>query len=117
MLLTASPGGGGMIVGAGLIPLIIQILDNKLPSRLSVCLNTNTHGHDYNVYIFFHCLGHQQDYRAPRQRVVWLRECIPTILQQFRCRYSGQPHRGKNESFVFLRNNLLNFVTAARDRS
>lgn len=36
MLLTASPGGGGMIVGAGLIPLIIQILDNKLPSRLSV---------------------------------------------------------------------------------
>ncbi|KAG8983821.1 hypothetical protein FRB90_005708, partial [Tulasnella sp. 427] len=40
MLLTASPGGGGMIVGAGLIPLIIQILDNKLPSRLSVISKT-----------------------------------------------------------------------------
>lgn len=36
MLLTATPGGGTMIVGAGLIPLVVQILDIKLPSRLSV---------------------------------------------------------------------------------
>ncbi|KAK7472586.1 E3 ubiquitin-protein ligase tom1 [Stygiomarasmius scandens] len=28
--------GGNMVVGAGLIPLLIQIIENKLPSRLSV---------------------------------------------------------------------------------
>ncbi|KAG8907932.1 hypothetical protein FRB99_001440 [Tulasnella sp. 403] len=41
MLLTSSPGGGPMIVGAGLIPLIIQTLDIKHPSRLMVVSRTS----------------------------------------------------------------------------
>ncbi|KAG9000508.1 hypothetical protein FRB94_005396 [Tulasnella sp. JGI-2019a] len=40
MLLTSSPGGGPAIVGAGLIPLIIQILDVKTPSRLTAVSKT-----------------------------------------------------------------------------
>jgi E3 ubiquitin-protein ligase HUWE1 len=35
--LTSNPAGGTMIVGAGLVPLLVQLLNNHLPSRLHVC--------------------------------------------------------------------------------
>ncbi|KAG8879106.1 hypothetical protein FRB97_002021 [Tulasnella sp. 331] len=40
MLLTSSPGGGPAIVGAGLIPLIVQVLDVKTPPRLTIVSKT-----------------------------------------------------------------------------
>lgn len=32
--------GGNMVVGAGLVPLLIQIIENKLPQRLAVVSKT-----------------------------------------------------------------------------
>ncbi len=45
MLLATSPGGGTMIVGAGLVPLIIQTLDVKPSWRLSVGYGTISFSH------------------------------------------------------------------------
>lgn len=38
--IASHPSGGNMIVGAGLVPLLIQIIDNKLPNRLAVISKT-----------------------------------------------------------------------------
>lgn len=34
--LASSPAGGGMIVGAGIVPILVQFLHNRSPSRLQV---------------------------------------------------------------------------------
>lgn len=39
-LITSQASGGNMVVGAGLIPLLIKIIDNKLPKRLLVVMKT-----------------------------------------------------------------------------
>ena len=36
VFLLSNPAGGSMIVGAGLVPLLIQLLQNRVPSRLQV---------------------------------------------------------------------------------
>ncbi len=36
VFLTQNPAGGSMIVGAGLVPLLVQILQNREPNRLQV---------------------------------------------------------------------------------
>ena len=39
-LLTSTPGGGAAIMGAGLIPLLVQLLDVKFAGRLTVSFHT-----------------------------------------------------------------------------
>lgn len=52
--------GGNMVVGAGLIPLLIQVVENRLPHRLPVVSKT--------------------------MQLVELYECVPAVLHISRCR-------------------------------
>jgi E3 ubiquitin-protein ligase HUWE1 len=50
--LASSPAGGSMIVGAGIVPILVQFLHNRLPSRLQVSISKVFLRQDHSLICF-----------------------------------------------------------------